>query len=70
MTTSEGITQLYEAAKAADDAFQAALEHEYGKDAGDMRYAAVLPTELAMLRLHKHAADERYFRTISTWHPA
>jgi hypothetical protein len=48
---------LYHAAIAADDAFQAALVKEYGKEACNKRYAAYLPSYLVVLANKKKAAD-------------
>lgn len=56
--------QLREAAFAADKAYGDALREAYGKDAGDMRYAKVLPSQLAILRIAKREADDAWLACI------
>lgn len=49
---------LFDAAKKADDEFQHALESEYGKRAGDMRYQSRKhPAHIKALAEKKHKAD-------------
>ncbi len=50
----------YQIALDADAAFQAALVADYGKRAGEMRYAQVLPMHLFLLRATKLEADEAW----------
>ncbi len=50
----------YQIALDADAAFQAVLVTDYGKQAGDMRYARVLPTHIEPLRAAKIKADEEW----------
>lgn len=53
---------LYYKAVQADKAWQAALELEYGKDAGDMRYtkAGIATDTLRKLAELKHLADAEW----------
>jgi hypothetical protein len=52
--------QLYEAALKADEAFQTALVEAFGKDAGEARYMASLPSNIAILRIEKRKADQEW----------
>lgn len=51
-------TEIYQAAIDADNAFQRALVAQYGKRAGDMRYAYNLPGPIMVLANKKKVADE------------
>lgn len=52
---------FYHAAQEADEVFQSALEKEYGKRAGDMRYqSSKHPAHIKRLAKIKHEADERW----------
>jgi len=58
---TQGPDDLYYAAKAADDAFHAALVARYGRSAGDMRYRPDEHTpEIRALGEAKDAADDRW----------
>ena len=61
---NDKLTQLYEYAVWADKAFHDALVEDFGSDAGDMRYAKVLPTRHARLRTVKIEADTAWLAAI------
>ncbi len=61
---------LYNAAMKADDAFQSALEKEYGKRAGDMRYqSSKHPAHIKKLAKIKHEADEKWLNEMRKKNP-
>jgi hypothetical protein len=61
---------LYDKAKAADDAFQAALVKQYGGRAGDMRYqSAKHPAHIKALAKAKKKADERWLAEMRRGNP-
>ncbi len=61
---------LYNAAMKADDAFQSALEKEYGKRAGDIRYqSSKHPAHIKKLAKIKHEADEKWLNEMRKKNP-